>query len=147
MGLDILYHVRGSGPVKGTRTLRFRNTFQGYSCLIASPDKDRAARDWFSRYITGRYPYIKGLNWDDQGNLVGISINGMSNESKWNLDSKNILSTGLFIYKFNLDDKWNKHPFKDCYMTRGNVKYFNDVKYLTLESLLNNKNLTIDFTE
>lgn len=147
MGIDILYHVRGSGPIKGVRTLRFRNRFQGLSCLIASPDKNHATRDWFSRYITGHYPYIQKLNWDERGNLIGISINGMSNEPKWNVDKSTILKTGLYIYKYYLDDKWNKHPFKDCYMTRGSVRYSNDVKFLTLESLMNSKNLTIDFTE
>lgn len=147
MRMDILYHVRGGAPAKGVRSLRFRNTFQGFSCLIASANKHHAIRDWFSRYIACTYPFIRELKWNDQGQLVGVLINGMSNEPLWHSNKESIFGIKVYVYKYILDQKWNRHPFKDCYMTRGNVRYKSDVEYLELNSLLNNENLTIEYTE
>lgn len=146
MGIDVLYHVRGAAPIKGANTLRFRNKFQGYSCLFASPREAQAVADWFSRYVTGSYSYISALRWNDAGQLIGITINDMSKSAQFEIDRAKIMQTMLYVYTFNLDDKWNKHPTKDCYMTRSNVRYNRDVKMISLYNLIA-ANLTIEFTE
>lgn len=147
MGTGILYHVRGGGPIKGSRTLRFRNKFQGHSCLIASPKENLAVRDWFNRHLVCKYPYIRNTIWDKDGKFVGVMLNSVSNNPQWQLDKSSILDTVVHVYTFMIDHRWNKHPFKDCYITRANVKYNRNVTALTLASLLNNENFSIEYTE
>lgn len=146
MGIDVLYHVRGAAPIKGVNTLRFRNKFQGYSCLFASPREPQAIADWFSRYVTGSYSYISALQWNEAGQLIGIIINDMSKSVQFAIDRPKIMQTLLYVYTFNLDEKWNKHPSKDCYMTRSNVRYNRDVKPIRLYQLTE-PDLSIEFTE
>lgn len=137
---ETLYHVRAAAPAKGAaRTLRFRNRFQGYSCIFASPVENIAITEWFSRYITGKYTYIRKLHWDDQGHLIGIDISDESDMDKWLADRLAILQSALYVYTYNLDEKWNKHPTKDCYMSRSNVRYNRNVKPIALYNLIGAK--------
>lgn len=113
-----LYHVRGSEPSKDARTLRFRNSFQNMSCLIATVDCDRAVREWWARHITSTYRSIKKITFTED--VMQIEI---TNLQGWVQISDELNRVRAWIYTFSMDDRWDKHPTKDCYMTRKNVFY------------------------
>lgn len=113
-----LYHVRGSVPTPGARTLRFRNTFKGLSCLFAASDKDRAIQEWFSRFLTSTYGTVSKVIWTDTE--IHVHVN---KQTQWEKINFELQRTRAHVYTFILDDNWNRHPEKDCYITRSNVHY------------------------
>jgi hypothetical protein len=113
-----LYHVRGSAPTSGARTLRFRNTFKGLSCLFAASDRDRAIQEWYSRFLTSTYGSVSKVIWTD----TEIQIH-VSKQMHWDKIDAELQRVKAYVYTFKLDDNWNRHPEKDCYITRSNVHY------------------------
>lgn len=120
-----LYHVRGSEPTKGARTLRFRNTFQNMSCLTASIDRGRAIKEWWARHITSTYRSIKKITFID--NVMQIEL---AKVETWPKISEELNRVKAWVYKFPMDDRWDKHPTKDCYMTRKNVFYDKEIQFV-----------------
>lgn len=115
---NILYHVRAAPPTS-SRTLRFRNKFQHKSCLFATADRHDSVQDWFSRYITGTCPDILSIDWGVDTVTFHVTPR-LTNETYW-LGILNDIRT--YVYQYTLDLHWNRHPTKNCYMTRSNVKY------------------------
>lgn len=113
-----LFHVRGSAPSPGARTLRFRNTFRQLSCLLAISDKTRSVQDWYSRFLTSTYGTVSKVTWTDTEIQVYIT-----REEHWQRILNELQSVRAYMYVFILDERWNKHPDKDCYFTRSNVRY------------------------
>lgn len=113
-----LYHVRGSQPAKGARTLRFRNSFQNMSCLIATTDRNRGVREWWARHITSTYHSVKKITFTKDSMHIEIT-----NVNNWESIATELAHVKAWIYIFTMDDRWDKHPTKDCYMSRKNVFY------------------------
>ena len=47
----------------------------------------------------------------------------ITNLQGWVKISDELNRVRAWIYTFSMDDRWDKHPTKDCYMTRKNVFY------------------------
>lgn len=137
---NILYHVRAAPP-SNSRTLRFRNKFQHKSCLFATANEGESVRDWFSRHITATYPFVESLEWSADVLCITFS-NDMPPDTDWMSVLGNIKT---YVYRYNLDIHWNKHPTKNCYMTRSNVKYRANPKAITFLDAIQNRRIDIKF--
>lgn len=131
---NIVFHVRATPPSK-TRTLRFRNKFQHKSYLFATANKEEAIKDWFGRFIASKYPETKSIEWNADRVVIQIT-NPLRTIS---LDP--LLDIKAYIYQYSLDVNWNKHPTKNCYMTRTNTKYRNNPESITFRDALKGRPL------
>lgn len=135
---NVLFHVRAAPPSKN-RTLRFRNKFQHKSCLFASASRQESIEDWFSRYITATYPIVKSITWGID--TVHITV---SDSDAVDIDWLELLrAKTTYVYQYTLDMRWNRHPTKNCYMTRSNVKYRVNPSPITFTDVIQGRHLDI----
>ena len=131
---NTLFHVRAAAPSKA-RTLRFRNKFQHKSCLFATANKDEAVKDWFSRFITSKYPEVKSIEWHTDQVVMNVDTSVEPPSLEQLIDIK------TYVYQYSLDVNWNKHPTKNCYMTRTNTKYRINPESITFKDALKGRPL------